>query len=41
MGPGLARWAVCGLLVIGPYVLLGRGLMENKKLGRRTYRYAD
>jgi NADH-quinone oxidoreductase subunit H len=41
MGPGLARWAVCGLLVLGPYVLLGRGLMENKQLGRRTYRYAD
>jgi NADH-quinone oxidoreductase subunit H len=41
MGPGLARWAVCGLLVLAPYVLLGRGLMENKQLGRRTYRYAD
>ena len=41
MGPGLARWIVCALLVGGPYVLLGRGLMENKHLGKRTYRFAD
>lgn len=41
MGPGWARWVVCVLLVVGPYVLLGRGLMGNKQLGRRTYRFAD
>jgi len=41
MGPGLARWFVCALLVVGAYVLLGRGLMENKHLGKRTYRFAD
>ena len=41
MGPGLARWIVCVLLVVGPYVLLGRGLMEHKQLGKRTYRYAE
>ena len=41
MGPGLARWAVCILMVVGPYVLLGRGLMGNNNLGKRTYRFAD
>ena len=41
MGPGWARWVVSVLLVVGPYVLLGRGLMENKHLGRRTYKFAD
>ena len=41
MGPGLARWVVCTLLVVGPYVLLGRGLMGNNNLGKRTYRFAD
>lgn len=41
MGPGWARWVVCALLVAGPYVLLGRGLMGNNNLGRRTYRFAD
>lgn len=41
MGAGVARWVVCALLIIGPYFLLGRGLMENKHLGKRTYRFAD
>ena len=41
MGPGLARWAVCVMLIVGPYVLLGRGLMGNNNLGKRTYRFAD
>jgi NADH-quinone oxidoreductase subunit H len=41
MGPGLARWAVCGLVLAVPYIALGHGLMTNKKLGRRTYRFAD
>jgi NADH-quinone oxidoreductase subunit H len=41
MGPGWARWVVCALLVVGPYVLLGRGLMENQKLGKRIYRFAE
>ncbi len=40
-GTGAARWVVCALLIAGPYVLLGRGLMENKHLGKRTYRFAD
>jgi NADH-quinone oxidoreductase subunit H len=40
-GTGAARWVVCALLIVGPYVMLGRGLMENKHLGKRTYRFAD
>jgi NADH-quinone oxidoreductase subunit H len=41
MPPGLGRWAVCALLVVGPYVLLGRALFEGNHLSKRTYRYAD
>jgi NADH-quinone oxidoreductase subunit H len=41
MGPGWERWGACTLLVVGPYLLLGRGLMRNNHLGRRTYRFAD
>jgi len=41
MQPGLQRWLVGAALVLGPYVLLGRGLMEGKKLEKRTYRYAE
>jgi NADH-quinone oxidoreductase subunit H len=38
---GLSRWLVCAVLVVVPYILLGRGLMQSKKLERRVYRYAD
>jgi NADH-quinone oxidoreductase subunit H len=41
MGAGFARWAVCFLLVLGPYILLGRSLFEHKQLAKRTYRYAE
>lgn len=41
MQPGYQRWLVGVALVLGPYVLLGRGLMEGKKLEKRTYRYAE
>jgi NADH-quinone oxidoreductase subunit H len=41
MQPGFARWIVCLLLVIGPYVMLGRWLFEHKQLAKRTYQYAD
>ena len=37
---GLPRWLVCSLMVVGPYVLLGRGLMAGR-IEKRTYRYAD
>jgi NADH-quinone oxidoreductase subunit H len=41
MGPGLARWIVCSLLIIGSYVALARALFEQKKIARRTYRFAE
>src|ERR1041385_1077058 len=41
MQPGLARWIVSGTLVVAPYLLLGRGLFENKNLVKRVYRYAE
>jgi NADH-quinone oxidoreductase subunit H len=41
MAPGLARWVVCTVAVAGPYLLLGRGLLERKGLGRRVYRFAE
>ena len=41
MPPGPPRWLVCGALVAGPYVLLGRGLLAGKNISKRIYRYAD
>ena len=41
MGAGLLRWVVCSALIFGAYVILGRGLMSNQKLGKRTYRFAE
>jgi NADH-quinone oxidoreductase subunit H len=38
---GVLRWMVCGLLVVVPYVVLGRGLMQDSKLGKRVYRFAE
>ena len=39
--PGRLRWAVCTALVFGAYAILGWGLMENQKLGKRIYRFAE
>src|SRR6266511_4128608 len=41
LSPGFGRWAVCSLLLVVPYVLLGRGLAGRKLLAKRTYRYAE
>src|SRR6185437_6721315 len=41
MPPGYERWLVGAALVVGSYILLGRGLMDAKKLEKRTYRYAE
>ncbi len=38
---GLSRWLVCAVLVIVPYILFGRGLVQSKKLEKRVYRFAD
>src|ERR1035437_308256 len=35
------RWLVCSAIIFGAYVILGRGLMQNQKLGKRIYRYAE
>jgi NADH-quinone oxidoreductase subunit H len=37
---GVLRWAICGFLVVVPYVLLGRGL-QGWKLEKRVYRFAE
>lgn len=41
MGPGVPRWIVCVMLVLGPYLLLGRGLLAGKDISKRIYRYAE
>jgi NADH-quinone oxidoreductase subunit H len=41
MPAGLSRWLVCAVMVVVPYVLLGRGLMQSKKLEKRVYRFAE
>lgn len=38
---GVLRWLVCVLMVVVPYVLLGRGLMQGWKLEKRVYRFAE
>jgi NADH-quinone oxidoreductase subunit H len=39
--PGLSRWLACAILVVVPYILLGRALMQSKKLEKRVYRFAE
>ena len=41
MSPGLPRWIVCVMLAVGPYLVLGRGLLAGRNIAKRTYRYAD
>src|SRR5882672_7173909 len=41
MAPGFSRWAVCSLMILGPYVALGRGLFTRRHFSRRVYRYAE
>jgi NADH-quinone oxidoreductase subunit H len=38
---GPVRWLVCAVLIIVPYILLGRGLMRSNKLERRIYQFAE
>jgi NADH-quinone oxidoreductase subunit H len=40
LGAGWPRWVVCTVLVFGAYAILGWGLMQNQKLGKRIYRFA-
>ncbi len=41
MTPGFTRWGVCSMLVVAPYLLLGRGLLRGKQLEKRVYRFAE
>ena len=41
MAPGFWRWLICSAMVVGPYVLLGRGLIGKEQFVKRTYRFAD
>src|SRR6266446_497140 len=41
MGPDSGRWLVCAVLVLGPYVILGQGLLEGNRIKKRSYRYAE
>ena len=41
MPPGIPRWIVSAIMVVGPYVWLGRALVANNKIAKRTYRFAE
>ena len=41
MPAGLTRWFVCSTMVVVPFILLSRGLKQNKKLQVRTYRFSQ
>ncbi len=36
-----ARWLVCSALVLGAYAMLARGLIQGRKVAKRTYQYAE
>ena len=39
--PGVSRWLVCAILIVIPYILLGRGLIRSGKVEKRIYRFAE
>src|SRR5882672_462599 len=39
--PGISRWLICSFLVLGPYIMLARGLLQGSNVGKRIYRYAE
>jgi NADH-quinone oxidoreductase subunit H len=41
MQPGFTRWLVTSALVAGPYLMLGRGLLSGRNIGKRTYRFSE
>ncbi len=41
MGDGWLRWIVCSAILLVVYVAMGRTEMKRKKVGPRTYRYAE
>jgi NADH-quinone oxidoreductase subunit H len=40
MPVGFWRWPVCAVMVVVPYLVLGRGLAGSKHITKRVYRYA-
>jgi NADH-quinone oxidoreductase subunit H len=40
LGGGGVAWIVSALIIVVPYVVLGRGLSQRASYGKRTYRYA-
>jgi NADH-quinone oxidoreductase subunit H len=41
MGEGILRWIVCSAILLGVYVIVGRTEMRRRKIGPRSYRYAE
>jgi NADH-quinone oxidoreductase subunit H len=41
MGPGIARWGICTVLVLAPYWMLGQAMFQAKRIAKRTYQFAD
>jgi NADH-quinone oxidoreductase subunit H len=41
LGGGWERWAVCSMILIAAYAGMGRAGMRSKKIGPRSYRYAE
>jgi NADH-quinone oxidoreductase subunit H len=41
MPSGWERWLICAGMVAVPYVTLGRGMAQGKKLARRAYQFAE
>lgn len=41
MPSGWERWLICAGMVVAPYVTLGRGMAQGKKLARRAYQFAE
>jgi NADH-quinone oxidoreductase subunit H len=43
MGPDWQhmRWLVCSAILAAAYAMLGLGLMQNQKLGKRVYKFAE
>jgi len=41
MGEGILRWLVCSAILLGVYVIVGRTEMRRRKIGPRSYRYAE
>jgi NADH-quinone oxidoreductase subunit H len=41
MGEGLLRWVVCSVILLASYLIMGRIGMTRKRIGPRSYRYAE